>query len=435
MATKRALMAAAVALALSAGLLAPAGAANASDSHEHGDRYLKVGYFTNWSVYNPARPFRVKNLVTSGSAARITHLNYAFGDVNEAGLCASTDPWADYQMPFTAEQSVAGVADVAGQKLAGHFNQLRQLKEKYPNLKVQISLGGWTKSKWFSDAVLTEESRRKFAASCVDLFIKGNLPGADGAAAGIFDGIDFDWEWPGSPGNDGNIVRDVDKQNFTLALQEFRRQLDAYGRTTHKHYSMTAFLAADPAQIDKGYEVRKVFRTLDFATVQGYDMHGAWEPVTNHQSALYPPKGEPKDPDFTVSRAVNALLERGAPRSKVVVGVPFYSRGWTNVASTANHGLFQTGTPAPGIEPGYDDYRNLKTLTSQGFTVYRDRRAGFSWLFDGKTFWTYDDPTVMAWKADYIACRDLAGVMAWSLDADDEQGSLMATLDRNLRHR
>jgi chitinase len=437
MARRRVLTAAATALALSAGLLAPAGAANASDDHEHSDRYLKVGYFTNWSVYNPARPFRVKNLVTSGAAARMTHLNYAFGDVNEAGLCAPTDSWADYQKPFTAEESVAGVADVGGQKLSGHFNQILQLKAKYPNLKVQISLGGWTKSKWFSDAVLTDESRRKFAASCVDLFIKGNLPGAEGAAAGVFDGIDFDWEWPGSPGNDGNIVRAADKQNFTLALAEFRRQLDAYGRQTRKHYSMTAFLAADPAQIDRAYEVRKVFKTLDFATVQGYDMHGAWDPITNHQSALYPPKGEPINPDFTVSRAVDALLQRGAPRKQVVVGVPFYGRGWANVASTANHGLFQAASaPAPSSsgEAGYDDYRNLKNLTSQGFTLYRDERAGFSWLFnaDSKTFWTYDDPTVMAWKADYIKEHELGGAMAWSLDADDEQGSLLATLHRKL---
>ncbi|MCW2640379.1 MAG: glycosyl hydrolase, partial [Dactylosporangium sp.] len=101
---------------------------------------------------------------------------------------------------------------------------------------------------------------------------------------------------------------------------------------------------------------------------------------------------------------------------------------------TANHGLFQNApAAAPGsAAAGYEDYRNLKLLQGNGFTLYRDRRAGFSWLFDGKTFWTYDDPTVMAWKAEYIKDHDLAGAMAWSLDADDERGSLMAALDRNL---
>ncbi|SRR6266487_1327299 len=436
MARRRILAAGIAAVAVAAGVLVPAGGASAAgevEANHHRSRYLKVGYFTQWGIYG--RGFRVQNLVTSGSAARLTHLNYAFGNVTADGVCASADPWADWQVPFTAEQSVDGVAD-AGQPLAGNFNQIRKLKKKYPNLKVQISLGGWTLSNYFSDAVLTDASRKKFAASCIDLFIKGNLPqpGGEGAAAGVFDGIDFDWEWPGSEGEPGNVVGEKDKQNFTLMLREFRRQLDAYGHKTRTHYSTTAFLPADPAKIDNGFEVRKVFHLLDFATVQGYDMHGAWDPITNHQSALYPPKNTPVNPDFTVSRAVDALIERGAPREEIVVGVPFYGRGWTDVASTANGGLFAAApTPAPGgVEAGYDDYRNLKLLQGKGFKLYRDRRAGFSWLFDGKTFWTYDDPTVMEWKADYIRHQGLAGAMAWSLDADDAQGSLLATLDCRL---
>jgi chitinase len=437
MARRRVFAAASAALALTAGVLVPASAASAADSadHHHDSRYQKVGYFTQWGIYS--RGFHVKDLVTSGSAARMTLLNYAFGNVDAGGQCVSFDTWADWQIPFAADQTVSGVADGGGQPIAGNFNQLRQLKKKYPDLKVQISLGGWTGSAHFSDAVLTDAARKKFAASCIDLFIKGNLPGlAPGVAAGIFDGIDFDWEWPGAQGNPGNTVRPVDKQNYTLMVQEFRRQLDALGEKADKHYSLTAFLAADPAQQGTGYEVRKVMRTLDFATVQGYDMHGTWETVTNHQSALYPPKGEPQNPDFTVSRAVNALIASGAPRSKLVVGVPFYSYGWTDVASTANGGLFQNGpTPAPSStgQAGYEDFRVLKNLPAQGFKLYRDRKAGFSWLFDGKTFWTFDDPVVMSWKTDYIRDHDLGGAMAWSLDADDPQGSLMAALSRGLR--
>jgi chitinase len=438
MARRRALAIGSVAAAaLTAGVLIPVASANAAESdwaHHHGSRYQKVAYFTQWSIYG--RGFRVKDLVTSGSAGRMTVLNYAFGNVDASGKCVSFDPWADWQVPFGADQTVSGVADAAGQPLAGNFNQLRQLKQKYPNLRIQFSIGGWTGSAHFSDAVLTDASRKAFAASCIDQFIKGNLPGvAPGAAAGIFDGIDFDWEWPGSEGNAGNTIRPEDKQNYTLMLQEFRRQLDAYGRSTRRHYSMTAFLPASPAKVDSGYEVSKIFRTLDFATVQGYDMHGTWEQVTNHQSALYPPKGEPQNPDFTVSRAVNTLLGKGAPREKLVVGVPFYSYGWTGLTSTANHGLFQMSTALPpgSAVAGQEDYRNLEALPGKGFTVYRDRRAGFSWLFDGKTFWTFDDPVVMSWKTDYIRDNRLGGAMAWSLDADDAQGSLMAALDCGLK--
>ena len=103
-----------------------------------------VGYYTQWSGYD--RNFLVSDLVKNGSAAKLTHLNYAFGFLDEQGKCISSDPWADYQRPFTAEQSVNGKADVAGQPLSGNLNQLKQLKQKYPKLRISISLGGWTGS-------------------------------------------------------------------------------------------------------------------------------------------------------------------------------------------------------------------------------------------------------------------------------------------------
>src|SRR3954469_23136339 len=209
----------------------------------HGKSYVKVGYFTQWGIYG--RSFQLSKVQNSGAAARLTHLNYAFGTVTADGVCASADPWADWQTPFSAELSVDGVGDVAGQPIAGNLNQLAELKARNPALRVLISLGGWSGSASFSDAALTDASRRKLVGSCVDLWIKGNLPDlAPGVAAGIFDGVDLDWEWPGSEGNAGNVVRPADKQNFTLLAAEFRRQVDALGRSTHRHYDVTAFLPA-----------------------------------------------------------------------------------------------------------------------------------------------------------------------------------------------
>jgi GH18 family chitinase len=69
-------------------------------------------------------------------------------------------------------------------------------------------------------------------------------------------------------------------------VEEFRKQLDIYAEQTGKHYLLTSFLPAAPAKIDAGFEVDKLFADLDFATVQGYDLHGTWEPLTNHQSNL-----------------------------------------------------------------------------------------------------------------------------------------------------
>lgn len=201
---------AACALSLVAGI-APAASASggpASPAHSSGSAaYKRVGYFTQWGIYG--RDFQVKDLDTSGAAAKLTHINYAFGNVSADGKCftgnvpGEADAWADYVRPLDAAGSVDGVADTDAQPLAGNFNQLRELKAKHPGLKVMISLGGWSWSTHFSDAARTAASRKAFVSSCIDLYFKGNLPvdgarGGEGAAAGLFDGVDIDWEWPGS---------------------------------------------------------------------------------------------------------------------------------------------------------------------------------------------------------------------------------------------
>lgn len=278
--------------------------AAASAHHRTDDDLRQVGYFTQWGIYG--RQFYVKNLDTSGAAARLTHINYAFANVSEEGLCfednipGEGDAWADYQWPVPAELSVDGVADVFGEPLNGNFGQLLKLKQRHPQLKVHLSLGGWTWSTFFSNAALTPASRRAFVASCIDLFIKGNLPifggepqGGPGSAFGIFDGIDLDWEWPGSEGNVGNIIRPEDRANFTALVAEFRQQLDEFGAQVGRTYELSAFLPADPAKLQAGFEVPQIFNHLDYATVQGYDFYGPWEPQTNHQGQLRNPPNNP----------------------------------------------------------------------------------------------------------------------------------------------
>ncbi|MFI6389652.1 glycoside hydrolase family 18 protein [Nonomuraea sp. NPDC050540] len=394
----------------------------------HGSGYKRVAYFVQWGVYG--RNYHVKDMETSGAARKLTHINYAFGFVNQQAECYSADAWADWQRPVPAEQSVDGVADAPGQALNGNLNQLKKLKAKHPKLKVLISLGGWTGSKYFSDAVLTAESRSKLAKSCIDLWLRGNLPGlADGTGAGVFDGIDLDWEWPGYPGAPGNVVRPEDKQNFTAFVAELRSQMNAYKRSA----LITAFLPAATRVIDAGLEVRKVFRNLDYATIQGYDLHGPWDKITGHHSNLYNDRRDPNEIRESLDQTVNYYLERGAPIRKLVAGVPAYGKGWTGVpAGPAKDGVYQPATgAAPGKwEAGSEDYKDI--LAKPG-KRYRDVRTGAVWLYDGNEFWTYDDPIVMLQKAAYIRHKGLGGYMMWSIDGDDAKASLTSALYRVLR--
>jgi chitinase len=365
---------------------------------------------------------------TSGAAAKLTHINYAFGFVNPEGACYSPDPWADWQRPVPAEQSVDGVADEPGQALNGNLNQLRKLKAKHPGLKTLISLGGWTGSKYFSDAVLTPESRAELARSCVDLWLRGNLPGLEpGAGAGVFDGIDLDWEWPGSAGAEGNIIRPEDKRNFTLFVEELRAQLKAFSSRAE----LTAFLPAAAAKIDSGFEVRRVFKQLDFATVQGYDLRGNWETRTGHNGNLLTDRRDPNEVRYSVDQTVRDYRERGAPARKLVIGVPAYGQGWTGVTAGGN-GLYKPATgPAPGKwAPGTEDYKDLVTKPGKR---HRDLLTGTVWLYDGNEFWSYDDPATLVQKAAYIRLKGLGGAMMWSIDQDDSRASLTSALYTVLR--
>ncbi|WP_420809040.1 glycosyl hydrolase family 18 protein [Amycolatopsis suaedae] len=423
--------------------------------------HAKVGYFVQWGIYG--RQYFVKNLVTSGQASRLTHLLYAFGNIDPVNLtCLSGvtkgtspnpqdpnqgdgagDAEADYSRPMSAAQSVDGVADTGWEPLRGNFNQLKKLKARYPNLKILISLGGWTYSKYFSDVAATPASRQKFVASCIDTYLKGNVKpyggaGGPGTAAGIFDGIDIDWEWPGSPdGHPGNHWSPNDKQNLTALLAEFRTQLDAYGATTGKRYELQAFTPADPAKVTAGWDLGKVFDYLDVANVQGYDFHGAgsdnsWEPNrTGHQGNLYADVHDPYPFHFSVENAVNAYTNAGVNPRKLTIGLAFYGRGWQSVQAGPNNGEWQTANgAAPGQFPeeaGTRGYSNL-VASVPNCTVTHDTQAVATSCYTGNggQWWSFDDVWSIQQKVAWLRSRGLLGVMAWDMSGDTANGSLMA---------
>lgn len=399
-----------------------------------------IGYFTQWGIYG--RNYRVRNIDTSGSAAKMTHINYAFGNVRnnrcEVGITQASDPntgaggdaFADYTKSFGASESVDGVGDTWDQPLRGNWNQLKKLKAKYPGLKVLISLGGWTWSRGFADAA-KPENRQAFVASCVDAYIRGNLPvtdgaGGPGAAAGVFDGIDIDWEYPAACGL--SCGTSADTANFTALLAEFRRQLDAV--RPGLLLSIAAGAGVDKIRVT---DPASYAQYLDYINVMTYDFHGAWEAKTNHHSALFDSPSDPSTGDalfYNSNDAVEALIARGVPASKINLGIGFYGRGWTNVPNV-NNGLYQNGSAAPGTyESGIEDWKVIKTLAWPGFT---DSNARAHWIYNGTTFWSFDDPALITEKMGYVKVQGLGGAFFWEFSGDDAQGTLANTISNGLK--
>ncbi|MGL6040107.1 MAG: glycosyl hydrolase family 18 protein [Deefgea sp.] len=424
-------------------------------------------YFAEWSIYG--RKFYLKDMQTSGQAKNLTFLNYSFANVynrggkyvcdasvnkQETGAQDGGDAWAVYQKGFGAGESVDGVADIYGWEkwddprqgkegpLKGNMNQLKKLKAKNPNLKALISLGGWTWSKWFSAAAATPELRQALVASCIDVWIKGNMPfdsgsnaGGPGTAAGVFDGIDIDWEYPGVQGIGTNTVSPADKQNNNLLMAEFRKQLDELSKTTGKKYLLTVAIGAGDEKI-AATEPAEYSKYLDWINIMSYDYNGAWDAQgpTDFHSALYPDPASPryKDPktgkinSYNTDTAVKDLLARGVPAAKLHMGVPFYGRGWTGVTNS-NNGLYQaaTGAAKGTYEAGYEDYKVLKNAPG---TEYINPTTQQTYRFDGTTFWSYDTPRDIKLKADYAKKMGMGGIFSWQADSDTSDGALVEAM-------
>lgn len=380
-----------------------------------------VGYFTSWGV--GMRGYTVAQI----PGDRLTHLNYAFGNISPAGpRCALGDPTADVNRFYGARDAVDKKADLKD-GMHGNFNQLLKLKEKYPHLKVLISIGGWTWSPRFSGVALTTETRQEFAQSCVSLFFK-KYPG-------VFDGVDIDWEYPVSGGLEPG--RPEDKHNFTLLLSEFRKALDEQGKTDSKQYLLTIAAPAGPSTI-ANLEIDQIYPILDWINVMTYDFHVGGEKTTNFQSPLYGSSGDPSsDPvirlSFNADAAIQAYLKAGVPSTKLVMGIPFYARGWQGVPNQ-NNGLFQPATgPAKGVwEPGVFDYSELKRNYLPTYQRFWSDEAKVPWLYSPEKgiMITYEDPESVQIKADYTIAHGLGGVMFWELSNDG--GELLQAIAKEL---
>jgi chitinase len=404
------------------------------------------GYFEEWGIRYAG--YNIADLQKNGIADELTHLIYAFGNVTPTAVpaCAVADPSAAYQ--DSTLPSVSGKAYTA--PLYGNFGAIQQLKALHPNLKVLISLGGQAGNvAGFATAAGTEAGRAALAASCIDMFVKGNIaPGV--TAPGLFDGFNIDWEFPTA----------ADKQNFTALLREFRAQLNALAKTTGKKYTLTFDSPADPKRY-ANIDLKAAAAQVDFLTIDGYDYAGTWDKQTNESSSLYDAVEDPVYNDArNIDSTVKAYLKAGVPPAKYTIGLPLYAVGWKGVPNV-NHGLYQSSTgdspvlladgsglcpnpsktdASPGCDTvltaGFLTYSTIENLTNKnGYTAWHDSTRVGATLYSPVTgtFYSYDDPASVAVKTAYIKKNKLGGAYVWALNDDDANGSLTKAIAAGLK--
>jgi chitinase len=356
-----------------------------------------IAYFPSWDIYG--RDYQVKDIDSS----KVTHINYAFANIQDGEIVLG-DPWADVQKPFGGDEVSL---------IKGNFGQLIQLKKSHPNFKTIISVGGWSWSGNFSDAALTPESRSKFAKSAVQ-FLRDYQ----------FDGVDLDWEYPVSGGLDTNITRPADKQNYTLLLKRIREEFNKAGKVDGKHYLLTIAAGASSSFV-ANTELSEIAKIVEWVNLMAYDFHGSWENVSGHDAPLYEdPKAPETSKGLNDDSAVKSYLLAGVPSDKIVLGIPFYGKGWTGCTNVAR-GEYQTcmSPSKEGTwEPATFDYTDIENnyLNKNGFQSFWNGKTKVPFLYNKKTgtFITYENEKSIGYKADYIKSNQLGGAMIWEISGD-----------------
>ena len=423
----------------SAALLLAGAAFSVAQPSEH---KLFNAYYAQWTVYNG---YTVKTLDTSGTAKHLNILSYAFVNIgtNAAGQyeCTSFDSWADNGTGAgaTANTSVDGKG-LPANGLTGNFGQLLLLKQKYPDLKIVITIGGASlPPQAFSAVAATAASRKHFVSSCIADYIKGHFSGAFGQmpnqwesgvavqgppgpavpnTPGLFDGLEIDWEYPLAP----------DTANFTALMKEFRTQLDALDKGRY----LLSFDAPPGAWAFQYIDLPAVARYCTHIDLMTYDYAGPWANETGFVAPLHQTKYDP-DPTLNVAWTVDAYLQAGVPAQKILLGIPFYAYGWTvDGGDAAQHGQFEVATPLPASGPNplnTESFAYVKTVEEPLMQVFRDDlvndgKTATPWLFDGTIFWTYDDPDSIRQKMEFVRRKGLGGAFAWEASSDLPDGDL-----------
>lgn len=284
-----------------------------------------------------------------------------------------------------------------------------------------LAIGGWNEgSSRFSPMVASPERRKELIKNSIKFLRQNN-----------FDGLDLDWEYPSF--RDGGKPRDRD--NYAQLVQELREEFDRESQKTGRtRLLLTMAVPAGLEYIDKGYDIPKLNKYLDWMNILSYDYHSAFEPSVNHHSPLYPMIEVEDDEynydgDLNIDATIQHYLKAGADREKLVLGIPTYGRSYTLFNPDAN----EIGSPADGPgdmgdatrENGYlAFYEICENIKTNGWKVIQPNpKAMGPYAYKGNQWVGYDDENIVKRKSEYVTQMGLGGIMFWAIDNDDFRGA------------
>ena len=284
-------------------------------------------------------------------------------------------------------------------------------KKRNPNLKVIVSLGGWTGCFTCSEVFSTDSARKQFASSAKQLL-------QDFGA----DGIDLDWEYPTIKGAPGHPYSPDDKEHFTQLIKTLR---DSLGKQKEISFAAGGF----SKYINESVDWKAVAPLVNRINLMTYDLITGYDTVTGHHTALYSTPQQPESCD----NAVKMLLAKKVPARKLLIGAAFYARIWENVAPD-NDGLRGHGKFFRGIS--YSGFNRFLS-TDSGFVYHWDTATAAPYLYNASKKWfvTFDDSTSITRKMNYVIQHKLNGIMFWQLADDRFTNGLLDVIDEVKRKR